>query len=387
MSLQKPEERMIKLAEKWLNGTITPEEKNEFDRWYNSFDDTVYETDSSKGEIQLRERIKKQIFSQAHITHPDKQPIRSLYYWLGLAAALLLFAAAGAWFFTSTKPAPGHYSRYKKQDLLPGSDKATLTLAGGRIIMLNNASDGPIASEGVVEISKAAGGKVIYNSAAITARQKGNAFTYNTLTTPRGGQYSLTLTDGTKVWLNAASSIKFPTSFAGNSREVTVTGEAYFEVAHNPARPFRVIINNQQIEVLGTHFNVNAYADEPDIKTTLLEGSVKVINKNRTATLYPGQQALVDHAGTVIAVKTLPNAHEIIAWKNGFFEFNQASTATIMRQVARWYDVEVTYSGKLPDKTFSGTIARDVNASQLLEILSYSGLHFKIEGKKIMVLP
>ena len=389
MSLQKPDERMIKLAEKWLNNTITPHEKDEFDQWYNSFDDTVHETGSNEGEASLRERVKKHIFTQAGISQANHKSALSIYSWLGLAAALILFAAAGAYFIINTKSTQVDYTRHKKQDLIPGSNKAVLTLAGGRTVILNDASKGSIASEGAVAISKAGEGKVVYNSAGTTSTQKNYLVAFNTLTTPRGGQYSVTLSDGTKVWLNAASSIKFPTVFNGNSREVEITGEAYFEVAHNAAKPFRVISNNQKIEVLGTHFDVNAYADESDIKTTLFEGKVKVSTKNKNATLYPGQQAQIKTADAeaAIAVNTLQHAEETIAWKNGFFEFNQSDVQTIMRQVARWYDVEITYTGQIPDKTFSGTIARNVNASQLLEILSYSGLHFKIEGKKIIVTP
>jgi transmembrane sensor len=385
MSLQKPDERMIKLAEKWLNNTITPDEKDEFDQWYNSFDDTVHETDANEGEDDFRERVKKSIFTQAGISQADRKPALTIYSWLGMAAALILFAAAGAYFFINTKSTRVDYARHKKQDLIPGSNKAVLTLAGGRTVILNDASEGSIASEGAVAISKAGEGKVVYNSTGKTS----NVVAFNTLTTPRGGQYSVTLSDGTKVWLNAASSIKFPTVFNGNSREVEITGEAYFEVAHNAAKPFRVVSNNQKVEVLGTHFDVNAYADESDIKTTLFEGKVEVSTKNKNATLHPGQQAQMKTtgAGAAIAVNTLQHAEEIIAWKNGFFEFNQSGVQDIMRQVARWYDVEVTYAGQIPDKTFSGTIARNVNASQLLEILSYSGLHFKIEGKKIIITP
>lgn len=389
MSVQKPEERIIQLAQKWLDGTITPEEKDEFDQWYNAFDDTVHETGSHEGEAGLRERIKNQIFSQADIPQPDKGPARPVPYWLGLAATLLLFALAGAYFLIRAKPAPAYDARVPKQDLLPGGNKAMLTLSGGQTIILNDASNGRIASEGSVAISKAGDGSVVYKKAGVNAAQKNKAVPLNTLSTPKGGQYHLTLADGTKVWLNAASSIQFPAVFQGSAREVAVTGEVYFEVAHNPAQPFRVTANDQQIEVLGTHFDVNAYTDEPDTRTTLLEGKVKIISKNQNAILHPGQQAQIRlaGAGAPIAIKTLRNAEEVIAWKNGFFEFDQAGVTSIMRQVARWYDVQVIYSGRIPDKTFSGTIARNANASQLLEILSYSGLHFKIEGKKVIITP
>ncbi|WP_342647932.1 FecR domain-containing protein [Mucilaginibacter sp. CSA2-8R] len=380
---------MLKLAEKWLNNTITPAERNEFDQWYNSFDDTVHEINSNEGEADFRERIKKQIFSQANINQPGNKSAISLYSWLGLAAALLMFAAAGTYFLLNKKSAPAYYTQTIKHDLLPGRNKAILILAGGHTITLNDVSTGQIATEGAVAISKAGDGKVVYNSAGTITPQNSNAVAYNTLSTPRGGQYTLTLSDGTKVWLNAASSIKFPTVFQGSSREVEITGEAYFEVTHNPARPFRVITNNQKVEVLGTHFDVNAYTDEPDIKTTLLQGRIKVTTKNQNATLNPGQQTQVNTevSGAAITVNTLQNANEAIAWKNGFFEFNQAGVESVMRQISRWYDVKVTYNGKIPDKTFSGTIARNVNASQVLEILSYSGLHFKIEDKKIIITP
>lgn len=386
MSLQKPDERLLLLAEKWLNGTITPEEKSEFDLWYNSFDDKAYEPKSSEGEVRLRERLKDQLLAQAHIVSQRTPNEPGRYFWLGLAASLILVATMAVYFLKNNH-APAQPA-LAKQELMPGGNKAVLTLASGRKIILNDAASGHIAHEAGVTVSKTADGKVIYDRPD-TAIAGAKAVTYNILTTPRGGQYQLTLADGTKVWLNAASSIKFPAVFNGTSREVEITGEAYFEVAHNAAKPFRVMTGNQQVEVLGTHFDVNAYADEPTVKTTLFQGSVKVTDEDHTAVLKPGEQAQLKMLAGVasIAVNTPQDMDEVIAWKNGLFEFNQADVASIMRQVARWYDVEIIYPNKISGKTFSGSISRQVNASQLLDILSYSGLHFKIDGKKIIVTP
>jgi transmembrane sensor len=190
------------------------------------------------------------------------------------------------------------------------------------------------------------------------------------------------LEDGTGVWLNAASSIKYPTAFTGNERRVEITGEAYFEVAHNADKPFRVTFNEQTVEVLGTHFNINAYADEPAAKTTLLEGKVKLTNKAQSAMLLPGQEAVLVTNGYQVKEADLEQA---MAWKNGIFYFDNTDVKTIMRQVARWYNVQVEYEGKVTDYKFAGDLRRNTNLANVLQILEQAGIHFRMEGRKLIV--
>jgi ferric-dicitrate binding protein FerR (iron transport regulator) len=216
------------------------------------------------------------------------------------------------------------------------------------------------------------------------ASNQGSLISYNTLSTPRGGQYQLVLPDGSKVWLNASSSIHFPTAFAGHERNVELTGEAYFEIAKNKQKPFHVNVNGMQVEVLGTHFNVNAYGDEGAIKTSLLEGSVKIKKGNISGLLKPGQQGVLKKNSTDLEIKNA-DMNEAIAWKNGLFEFDGADIKSIMREIGRWYDVDVVYAGKVPDRRFEGKISRDAQLSDVLKILALSNVKFSVEGKKIIV--
>ncbi|MGV3509199.1 MAG: FecR family protein [Sphingobacteriaceae bacterium] len=269
-----------------------------------------------------------------------------------------------------------------KLDIAPGSDKAILTLADGSRIVLGDSIKG--------EITKQGNSLVINTNNVVSYNTKNPGLNsnatpaYNTITTPRGGQYKIILPDNTVVWLNAASSLRFPTAFTGNERKVELTGEAYFEVAKNKAMPFKVNAGNSQIEVLGTHFNVMAYTDEHSTNTTLIEGSVKVIKDNSEALLVPGQQAKVADKINVASA----DVNEAIAWKNGLFQFKEAELKTILRQISRWYDVEIEYEGKLPKEKFRAEVSREANLSQVLKILEISGVNFTIkEGRKIIVKP
>ncbi|MBL4676428.1 MAG: FecR domain-containing protein [Mucilaginibacter sp.] len=201
-----------------------------------------------------------------------------------------------------------------------------------------------------------------------------------------GGQYRLTLADGTKVWLNASSSITYPTIFSGDSRQVKITGEAYFEVAHNAALPFTVVSNGQQVKVLGTHFNVNAYADESATITTLLKGSVKVSADANTCILKPGQQASLAAIGHNNIKVTDADTDAAVAWKEGYFQFNQADVYQVMRQLARWYDIKVIYKNQSSTRKFQGAIQRDLRFSQVLRILEKSNMHFTVTGKEVTVM-
>jgi len=298
-----------------------------------------------------------------------------------LTVVVLLFDGFYTYYYQPLKLPQQVQAKVNKVIIAPGSNKATLTLQDGSTINLNDAESGTLARQGNTQIVKSATGGIVYNGNAGTA----DKVLYNTMTTPRGGQYRLTLPDGTDVWLNSASSITYPTAFVGNERNVTVTGEAYFEVAKDKSKPFHVAAGNQNIEVLGTHFNVMAYADEEYIKTTLLEGSVKVREHGNTSLLKPGEQAVVGKNGGIL-VKTA-NIDEAVAWKNGYFKFDRVDIKHIMRQVARWYDVDVLYEENMPDDEFVGKIGRGENITQVLHLLELEHVHFKIEGKKITVLP
>ncbi|RFZ85283.1 FecR family protein [Mucilaginibacter terrenus] len=311
----------------------------------------------------------------------------SIIMWAKVAVAAMLIVCAGAAVFQQIKKRPAKQqvvARAKRpaHDALPGGNKAVLTLANGQTIVLDDAQNGTLAKQGATIIKKAADGQLVYNAAA--AAETSDARAMNTIATPRGGQYQIILPDGSKVWLNAASSISFPAHFTGSSREVTITGEAYFEVTKNKAMPFRVKTNEAKIEVLGTHFNVMAYDDENVMKTTLLEGAVNISSGNFSAALKPGQQAQIHRSGQNRVVDDV-DVDDETAWKNGIFQFRDAGIDVILRQASRWYDVDVTYKGKVPQREFTGHLSRNVRASELLKMLKYTGVNVEIEGTTIIV--
>lgn len=294
-------------------------------------------------------------------------------YRLALAASVLLLLSAGG-YLALRQPAP---VTTQALNFAPGGNKAVLTLAGGKQIVLTGVRNGQLAKQGSATITKAADGQLVYRSGGEAAPA------YNTLTTPRGGQYHLTLADGTGVWLNAASSISYPVAFTGKERRVSITGEAYFEVAHDAARPFRVTSNGQAVEVLGTHFNINSYANEPGARTTLLEGSIRLTAGGNQQILRPGQQATVNSG--LISLSTA-DVGEATAWKDGYFEFSNADIQTVMRQLSRWYAVDIEFSGPATTETFTGRISRFRNISQVLKIVEASNsVHITVQGRRIMV--
>lgn len=320
-------------------------------------------------------------------TRAQQATVKSINYrrWI-YAAAIIVALALGSYaiFFRKTeKPTIAKIPAPVKTDIAPGGNKAVLTLADGSTMVLDSSKNGALAVQGNTQIIKG-NGSLAYNE----KQQVGIAQNtlYNTVSTPKGGQYQLTLADGSKVWLNAASSIRFPTSFNGKERIVEITGEAYFEVAHNAAKPFIVSVNDMQVEVLGTHFNINSYADEGSMKTTLLEGKVRVTQNGNIAVLKPGQQAEVNGKSS-LSIHDGIDVDEVLAWKNGLFHFNNASLQQVMRQIVRWYNVDVVYQGNIPDRKFGGEISRNSNLSQVLKILEESKVHFTIEDKKLIVKP
>lgn len=267
-------------------------------------------------------------------------------------------------------------------DAKPGEFKARLVLADGSSVILDTTTTGQLAKQGNVKVINK-DGKLVYQQ----EQQNENApILYNTLQTTKGQTYATVLSDGSRIWLNSESSIRYPVTFRGEERKVYITGEAYFEVTNLGGKmPFRVNVGDMEIEVLGTHFNINAYPDEAVIKTTLLEGKVKVNYRAKTAILKPGQQSQVkSESGTL---QTIDNAdvEQAIAWKNGFFQFNNDDLKTVMRQISRWYDLDIEYQGNVPNEIFGGRMDRSSKASEVLTILAESGIHFKIQGKKVIV--
>jgi transmembrane sensor len=346
---------------------------------------------------------------------------RNRFRWTRVAAAAVVVLALGLggyWFlsrFAKDKVVKKEQPvQQPVQDVQPGGNKAILKLSDGNTIVLDNAQNGLLAQQGNTNIIKQNDGKLIYN------REDGasgkpftidhSLLTYNMLATPRGGQYQLILPDGSKVWLNAASSIRYPTAFAGEERRVEITGEVYFEIkplalpagGGSKKIPFIVKINTPsgiggEIEVLGTHFNINAYSDEEAIATTLLEGKVSVSVANSPLTidqsriLYPGQQAIISPStgggrGKALTIHDNIDMDLAVAWKNGLTAFKSADIKSIMRQVARWYNVEVVYEGAIPRRSFTGGVSRDAKLSELLHLLEVSKVHFRIEGNKVILM-
>ncbi|MFZ4860738.1 FecR family protein [Sphingobacterium sp. Mn56C] len=299
----------------------------------------------------------------------------------------LIFLASGAWFLIKSKIAPSTQDfAQKNEQVLPGVDQATLTLANGKVVSLSEASNGEIAEQSGVQIEKTADGNVVYSvkeDAIATSA-------YNTIATPRGGQYQVVLPDGSKAWLNAASSLSFPVQFQPNERRVKMTGEVYFEVAKlaNKERtgrvPFFVETDKQTIQVLGTQFNVNAYTDEPFTRTTLVEGSVRIhaANSSNSILLKPGQQAVLKDQFTVNTIAV----QGVISWKNGDFVFQGESLANILRQVSRWYDVDIDCPEELGKLRFNGMVSRSKPLSSLINIIqSTQKVNIELQGRRLIV--
>lgn len=388
------------LIAKYLSGEATAEEKERVEKWY----------DSIRGdEINLEAHQLNHLKNEAYAylfdatspndtsriilreEHGRTRPLLVYLQWgTAVAAALLIVTGVMLWttapeFKVSNALTAGPVQKVKN-DIAPGGNKAVLMLADGSRIVLNDAKNGELTQQGNIVVNKEKDGLLTYRVKPGNTKEQQKETALNSIATPRGGQYQVVLPDGTKVWLNAASTLKFPTAFTGNERNVGLTGEAYFEVAKNPGKPFRVTSAGQTIEVLGTHFDVNAYDDEPVIKTTLLEGSIKLNSGSKNAVLKPGQQATLSLSGlTPIRVKNDIDVDAVMAWKNQLFEFNHDNIQTIMRQVSRWYDVDIAYEGNIPEDRFEGKISRNVDVSQILKILELSGVNFRIEGKKIIV--
>jgi transmembrane sensor len=373
------------ILEKINSGHYTPEEEAIAKYWLHQL--------NQRGDVGLSdEELTEARHEMWQAIKADKKPKKfTIRLWprIAAAASILLFLSFGAYFLLHKKASTQQIAQNQIHDIAPGGNKAILTLANGNQIILNEAKNGKIAKQGRTTINKTATGAVVYNTAPSEKGNSSSRLEYNMISTSRGGQFRLTLSDGTNVWLNAASSIKYPTVFNGNIRQVEITGEAYFEVVHNVSKPFSVMVNGQTVQVLGTHFNINAYKDEPSIKTTLIQGAVKVSKGTASAILKPGQQSVLTDAGnnSSISVSNHVNTDQVLAWTNGKFSFNDSDIKTVMRQIGRWYNVEIKYEGNVPPTVFSGEIYRNVNLSKALEILRFAKVNFRIEGREIIVTP
>jgi ferric-dicitrate binding protein FerR (iron transport regulator) len=396
--------RLAYLFKKYTENSCTAEERNEFIQMVKREENTP-ELNSlignavnvSEAEHELNQEKADELFAPIlNITPDNEATIRFLSknkkIWWAAAAIIILVLGSSVYYIFNKNTTPQIVQnkpvhKQLKNDVAPGYKGAVLTLANGQQIILDSAGNGMLTAQGSTNIVKQ-DGKIVYDGQNVSKSE----VLYNTMTTPRGRQYSLVLADGTKVWLNAASSITFPTAFIGNERRVKITGEAYFEVApltpEGGSRkvPFKVAAGQMEVKVLGTHFNIKAYDDESYIKTTLLEGSVRVTKENSDALLKPGQEAILDDQGDIKVAKA--NIEEAVAWKDGFFQFNNESVRSIMRQLSRWYNVEVVYQGDVADKKFSGVMSQNTNLSQVLKMLQLTKeIHFKMEGSKVIVSP
>lgn len=380
----------LKLVSKYNQGLATEEEVaflNAYDGLFDSQEDILDQL-SPADKSQLKASM------HAHITGHMQTKVQQRNHakgwkkgWLA-AAVVLVSCTIGYVLYKSSYRVDvlKTVETSQKTELIsPGSNQAILTLSNGDQIALNDRANGVVHKESGLLITKNEDGQLQYEMAAAAK------VAINTLTTPRGGQYQLILADGTKVWLNADSKIIYPTQFGSDERKVEVLGEAYFEVAKNPGRPFKVVSKNQVIEVLGTHFNVNNYQDEAIAKTTLLEGSVKissvvngVVDRSSSKILQPGEQASLQPGKAGITV-TNSDLESAVAWKNGYFRFNRTDMQSMMRQVARWYDVEVEYRGKMSDDLFGGSLRRSDNIQEVIRILQLSKINVVVSGKKIII--
>lgn len=362
------------LLEKYRNGQCSEEELIQLHNWFHqlNLDQRVELTEERLNAI---EQNNWSIISQ------EAKP-KSVKLWFGIAAAAILVLGIGTAYFNYHYPDSSKEITVSVEDILPGGNKAFLTLGNGKRISLTDAQNGKIANQAGISISKTADGKLVYSvKDEVTT---GNEL-LNTIETPIGGQYQIILPDGTLVALNTSSSITFPTSFTNkNERKVTLSGEAYFEVKGNKDKPFKVVTTLQEVVVLGTHFNINAYEDEDLTLTTLLEGSVKVVKGNKSVRqLAPGEQSALNEKQ--FSIKEV-DVESVVSWQNGYFTFENESVESVMRKIARWYNVEIVYKGNFSSIKLLGSISRDKKLSEVLRVIQLSRkVKFKVEGRRVIV--
>lgn len=380
-------EHYEKLLQKYLDGQCNRAETEELYTWLqsspshrsllNTMQREFEQTMNERHEIpaELSDRIENRLLQSI-----TQKKIVKLRYWRQAVAAAVILLLAGTWFLKTSEKTPPLASTQSvnKNSIAPGTNKAILTLANGDTITLDNAGN-QVIKQGKTLVHQQ-NGQLQY-----AAQGSGDAVVYNTLTVPRGGQFNIVLPDGSHVWLNAASSLKYPTAFNGTQRMVEIQGEGYFEVAQNSKQPFFVKVNNMEVQVLGTSFDVMAYSDEKSVNTTLAEGAVNVQHESNQQRLKPGQQAVLDPVTGALTVRPA-DVQQVIAWKTGFFEFDNAPLTDIMRQLSRWYDIDVSYNNQAIDsRLFGGRISRNLPLSDILHMLEANGPKFLLTGRKLIV--
>ncbi|MBD1362670.1 FecR domain-containing protein [Mucilaginibacter sp. ZT4R22] len=383
------EDQYLSLCEKYLKGIATPEEEILIEDYQNSqgLNSNLLGDVGANNKERLKAILHNRL--QASGVFQQQAPVVKIRRWpYAAAAAILVFISVGIYLVgnKTSSPAPtlSQHTKPVKNDIQPGTEKAILTLANGSTITLDDAPNGVVSKQGNFAISKSSNGLIINGGKGADNLLADNAF--NTITIPRGGKYHITLSDGTKVWLNSSSALTFPATFAGTERMVRVTGEAYFEVAKNDKMPFKIDVNGKQVvEVIGTHFNISAYTDENNITTTLLEGSVKVTYKDKSTYIVPGQMA-VNNFGQRIMVKQA-DLEEVMAWKNDSFIFNNENITSIMRKISRWYDVDVAYKGDMTSINFDGSYSRSKGLASLLKNIELvNKVRFVTEERRVTVI-
>lgn len=390
-------EHLLHIIEKYLGGRASESEVAFLKRYYGHFEKEQDILDVLTPEERGRIGAKIEDAIMMSIAEAPPRVHRTLWRPLAWAATATLAVCAGVYYYYSSDAsfATSQQMTSARVDVLPGGNKATLTLADGSRILLDDVKTGEVAEQSGVSVRKTDDGQVIYEANASGGDIRESAQSFNTITTPWGGTYQVILPDGTRVWLNAGSSLKFPTFFSGDERKVELSGEGYFEVARNEQMPFRVRTRRQDIEVLGTVFNINSYDDEPAVTTTLLEGSVRVTSNNEAGlsggkglvvVLRPGEQSALSDEGFQVG---MVNTDVAVAWKRGVFKFDNSDIRSVMRQISKWYNVEVEFEGEVPEIRLWGEMDRSVNASEALEMLEYFDLEYRIveQGatKKIII--
>jgi transmembrane sensor len=386
-------QRIVYLVSRYIDGSIDFAELQELDSW---------RKEKPENEILFKELINKENQDQAirrmqsYDTQGSLSKLRQtiaekkskdnatikLWKLLLTAASITLLIGTFIFFYFEKQDHNNDDAALKPnpQYIPAGTNRAILTLAGGKKIILNQSAIGIIATQGNMQVKNAQDGKIIYSE---TGQQNASALAeYNTIETPKAGKYKVQLPDGTNVWLNAASSLHYPIAFNGNTREVELTGEAYFEVAKDKHKPFTVTSAGQKVTVLGTHFNINAYKDESNINTTLLEGSVRVNSNDNQALLKPGEQSAL--SGETLKVSKA-NIHLATAWKDGQLAFGHTDLKSVLRQTSRWYNIDVEYIGKVPDISISGDVSMDADLSTMLKMLQFYNVHFVQQGRKLII--
>lgn len=364
------EKDIEELLNKYHAGNCSPEEVAFLESWYAQWNEKIPVKLSPE---ELAEDL--QIISSN--VKPLNGTARQIRLWprIAAAASVLLILSIGGYFILHKQSSP-QIAQNQAHDIAPGSNKAIL-ITHGKQISITDAKNGLLAQQGNTSITKTDNGTLVYNNSA----GSNEVLVYDTLITPRGGQHELELADGSKLLLNADTKIRYPERFARNERRIElISGEAIFHVKHNANIPFYITVKGQTVKDLGTDFDINAYDDEPVIKTTLVEGSVEVIKGAQSKLLKPGQQAVV-HDNEPILIQTA-NIDQVMAWQNGKFYFEKTGLRELMRQVSRWYNIDVVYEGSVSDDGYTGQPSRKVNLSQMLKILEYGDVHFKIEPGK-----